>query len=80
MMPMAMNQNFVENIWTRDFSNLYNAQNEEFNHVFYDDMLQHKRLLEDNMRDSLYTENRCLNSPINRLKVEKVVFRAKNGK
>ncbi|MEW8545022.1 MAG: reverse transcriptase domain-containing protein, partial [Candidatus Thiodiazotropha sp.] len=72
--------NFVDNIWTRDFSNLYNTQNDEFDQEFYDNMLQHKRLLEDNMRDPLYTENRCLNSPLSRLEVEKVVFRAKNGK
>ena len=45
---VCTDQNFVENTWTHDFSNLYNAQNEEFDHVFYDDMLQHKRLLENN--------------------------------
>ena len=32
------------------------------------------------MRDPLCTESRCINSPITRVEVEKVVFRAKNGK
>ena len=81
LMPMEMYALIiVKNTWTHDFFNLYNAQNEEFDHVFYDDKLQHKRLLQDNMRDPLYTENRCLHSPITRLEIEKVVFRAKNGK
>ena len=72
---------FVDSTWTRDFSNLYNAQNtQDFDYQFYDNMLQHKRLLEDNMKDPLYDETRSSNIPISRDEIEKVVFRAKNGK
>ena len=74
-------RSFVDSTWTRDFSNLYNEQNtQDFNDQFYNDMLQHKTLLEDNMKDPLYNETRSLNSTISKEEVEKVVFRAKNGK
>ena len=47
-------RSFVDNSWTRDFSNLYNAQNsQEFDDQFYDIMLQHKTFLEDNMKKTL---------------------------
>ena len=78
---MRTDSSFVDSTWTRDFSNLYNAQNtQDFDYQFYDNMLQHKRLLEDNMKDPLYDETRSLNIPISRDEIEKVVFRAKNGK
>ena len=43
-------------------------------------MLQHKRLLEDNLNDPLYEQSPTLNSQISRGEVKKVVHRAKNGK
>ena len=58
---------FDDSTWIRDFSNLYNAQNtQDFDYQFYDNMLQHKRLLEDNMKYPLYDETRSLNIPISR--------------
>ena len=74
-------RNFVNHTWSRDFSNLYNTQDQtEFDSKFYDEMLQHKRLLEDNLNDPLYEQSPTLNSQISRGEVEKVVHCAKNGK
>ena len=71
-------RNFVNHTWSRDFSNLYNTQDQtDFDSKFYDEMLQHKRLLEDNLNDPLYEQSPTLNSQISRGEVEKVVHRAK---
>ena len=67
-------RSFVDSTWTRDFSNLYNEQNtQDFNDQFYNNMLQHKTLLEDNMKDPLYNETRSLNSTISKEEVEKLI-------
>ena len=68
--------------WSTDFSSLYNQRDTEaqFDNQFYDEILKHKRLLEENMLDPLYEENTSLNHTINRNEVEHAVFRAKNGK
>ena len=52
----------------------------QFDNQFYDKILNHKRLLEENMLDPLYEENTSLNHTINQNEVEHAVFRAKNGK
>ena len=74
-------RSFVDSTWTQDFSNLYNAQNtQDFDDQFYDNLIQHKTLLEDAMKDPLYNETRPLNLPISKGEIEKVVFCAKRGK
>ena len=57
--------------WSTDFSSLYNQQDTEaqFDNQFYDEILKHKRLLEENMLDPLYEENTSLNHTINRNEV-----------
>ena len=50
-------RNFVNHTWSRDFSKLYNTQDQtEFDSKFCDEMLQHKWLLEDNLNDPLYEQ------------------------
>ena len=50
--------NSVFEKWRTDFNGLYNPSNEnDYDQTFYDNILQHKRLLEDNMLDPLYTQN-----------------------
>ena len=68
--------------WSTDFSSLYNPENteEHFDQQFYNEILRHKRLLEDSMLDPLYEENVSLNYTITRSEVEHIVYCAKNGK
>ena len=68
--------------WSADFSSLYNPENteEHFDQQFYQEILRHKRLLEDDMLDPLYEENISLNYTITRIEVERVVHGAKGGK
>ena len=62
-----------------DFSSLYNPENteEHFDQQFYQEILRHKRLLEDNTLDPLYEENISLNYMITRSEVEHVVYGGK---
>ena len=67
--------------WHTDFNGVYNPNNEiDYDQTFYDNILQHKRLLEDNMLDPLYVQNDFLNAPISRQEIEKVIYKAKNNK
>ena len=67
--------------WRTDFNGLYNPNNEiDYDQTFYDNILQHKRLLEDNMLDPLYVHNDILNAPISRQEIEKIIYKAKNNK
>ena len=57
-----MDPYLVDSTLSHDFSNLYNAENGDgFDTNFYENMLQHEHLLEDNRRGLLYNENRSLN-------------------
>ena len=68
--------------WSTIFSSLCNLRNTEaqFDHQFYDDILRHKQLLEENMIGPLYGENVSLSYTINRNEVEHAVFHATYGK
>ena len=65
--------------WSDEFSSLYNPEctDDQFDQQCYDRILQHKRLLEDNMLDPLYQENVLLNYYITRCEVERVVYGTK---
>ena len=67
--------------WYTDFSNLYKStETDNSDKDFHEHVLQHKRFMEDNMLDPLYSPNEFLNGLILYSEVEKVALKSKNNK
>lgn len=66
--------------WESAFKNLFTNPNGNFDDVFYNQAILHKKILENNSMDPLFIPNDTLNKSISIEEVRKVISNLKNGK
>jgi hypothetical protein len=78
---VTSNPTTLTNVWERDFSKLYNVQNETiFDESFKTASVNHKLHMEREMLEPLYESNMELNCQITIDEIKSVVMRTKSGK